>query len=135
MTAVEIKEMRINTGMSQKEFADAYNIPVSTLRKWEQGESKPPEYVTRLIAMTLPGLDPALKEITGRDGLKYYYDRLKNQLSDSRGNSIAVSKDIEEVKEKNLGLYVSDLFEDFYDIQEKFNRDCSYDKKEDIIWI
>ena len=135
MTSVKIKEMRAKTGMTQKEFADTYGIPVSTLRKWEQGESTPPEYVTGMIARALPGTDSELREIAGRDGRQYYYDALKHQLSDVKGNCIYVSKDIEEVKERNLGLYVSDLFNDFYDIQAKFNRDCSYDKKEDIIWI
>ena len=36
--------------------------------------------------------------------------------------------------EKNLSLYVADLFESYYEIVDKFNRDCRLDKTEDIIW-
>ena len=28
----------------------------------------------------------------------------------------------------------SDLFEGFYAIRDKFNRDCKYDKEDDILW-
>ena len=31
-------------------------------------------------------------------------------------------------------ITTKDLFEEFYAIQEKFNRDCKYDKEEDILW-
>ena len=34
----------------------------------------------------------------------------------------------------NLQLYLEDLFDDFYEIQEKFDRDCKYDQ-EDILWV
>ena len=54
---------------------------------------------------------------------------------DGKGNSIAVYEDLDGVKPNNLRLYVSELFEDFYEIQEKFERDCRYDKEEDINWI
>ena len=37
-------------------------------------------------------------------------------------------------KEQNLVLYLKDMFDNFYEIQEKFNRDCKYDKEEDILW-
>lgn len=46
----EIKELRNKTGMSQREFASQYGIPLSTLRKWEQGEAKPAPYIVNLIA-------------------------------------------------------------------------------------
>jgi len=36
-------------GMSQREFADYFGIPVVTLRNWEQGIAKPPEYVYQMI--------------------------------------------------------------------------------------
>ena len=133
--SVRIKDMRRKMKLTQREFADLYGIPVSTLRKWEQGESSPPKYVVDLIARTVPALDDSLRRIKGRDGAEYYYDRDRKQLVDNRGNRIAVAEDPEEVKEANLGLYVADLFRDFYQIQEKFDRDCRYDKKEDIIWI
>lgn len=45
-----------------------------------------------------------------------------------------VQENLDGVKEQNLALYLRDLYDDFYEIQEKFNRDCRYDKEEDILW-
>ena len=133
--SVFIKDIRRRIKMTQREFAGMFGIPVSTLRKWEQGESSPPRYVIDLIIKSLPEMDDSLRKIEGRDGCDYYFDRERKQLADSRGNRINIDDNLEGVKEANLGLYVSDLFNDFYIIQEKFNRDCTYDRKEDIMWV
>ena len=46
-----IKDIRLSTGLSQKEFCAAlYNISVRTLQDWEQGLRKCPQYVAKLIA-------------------------------------------------------------------------------------
>ncbi len=132
--SVRIRELRDKTGMTQKAFAEMYRIPVSTLRKWEQGEASPPPYVIDLIARTIPGTNSSLRIIKGREGDIYYYDRSKRQVSDVTGNWIFVREDLEGVKEPNLGIYLHDLYEDFYEIQERFNDDCRLDKTEDIIW-
>jgi transcriptional regulator with XRE-family HTH domain len=129
-----IKELRESTGMTQKGFAQMYGIPISTLRKWEQGESSPAPYVVNLLARTLPATDSALQKITGKNGILYYYDKNQKMVSDMQGNKIMIQEDLDGVKEQNLALYLSDLFEGFYEIQEKFNRDCKYDKEEDILW-
>lgn len=55
-------------------------------------------------------------------------------LIDSIGTKIQIGEDLNGVKEKNLSLYVADLFESYYEIVDKFNRDCRLDKTEDIIW-
>ena len=129
-----IRELREMTNLTQKEFANMYGIPLSTLRKWEQGEASPAPYVLSLIAKTLPSTDVSLQKINGADGHVYYYDRLKRTVADERGNIINIQEDLEGVKEQNLALYLEDLFEAFYEIQEKFNRDCRFDKEEDILW-
>ena len=129
-----IRELRDATGMTQKEFSQMYGIPLSTLRKWEQGESSPAPYVLKLLAKTLPSLDHSLLTIRGADEVLYYYDINKSTVADMRGNVIIVQEDLREIKAQNLDLYLDDLFKDFYEIQEKFNRDCRFDKKEDIIW-
>ena len=131
---IDIKELRESTGMTQKAFSEKFGIPISTLRKWEQRETSPAPYVAELIARTLPGTDPALRKITGKNGKFYYYDRYRKSVSDMQGNEIFIREDLEGVKEQNLALYPKDLFEDFYEIREKFNRDCKYDKEEDILW-
>ena len=41
MTAEEVKVIRRNAKMTQDEFARALNIPINTLRNWEQGRNKP----------------------------------------------------------------------------------------------
>lgn len=129
-----IRELRDMTGLSQRDFAAKYDIPLSTLRKWEQGNATPAPYVVRLIASTLPGTDENRKVIKGDDSNIYLYDQNRNMVSDSLGNEIAVSESLDGVNEDNLKLYLKDLFESFYEIQEKFNRDCRFDKKENVIW-
>lgn len=129
-----VRELRESTGMTQKAFAELFDIPLSTLRKWEQGEASPPPYVVRMMARLLPFERVDLKEINSKKGHKYYYDNAKKILMDSKGNSINIEESIEGVKEENLPIYVEDLFEAFYEIQERFNRDCRFDREEDIIW-
>lgn len=131
--SIDIRELREATGMTQKAFSNFLGIPLSTLRKWEQGESSPAPYVINLIARVLPCTDSALQKIEGNDGAVYYYDRKQKAVLDVKGNKIFIQEDIVGVKEQNLRLYLSDLFADFYHIQEKFNRDCRYDKQEDIL--
>lgn len=130
----DIRELRESTGMTQKAFASLYGIPVSTLRKWEYGEASPAPYVVNLIAGTLPYAMPGLKKIISKEGVPYYYDSYKKIVYDRKGNSVLIQQDLEDVKEQNLSLYLKDLFEGLYEIQEKFDRDCKFDKEEDIIW-
>ena len=133
--SIPVKDIRIKTGLTQKQFAEMYGIPLSTLRKWEQGESTPPGYVSDLIARALPLSDQTLRHIEGKDGKDYYYSKDRHVVMDSIGNTISVAEDLDEVKEQNLKLYISELFDSFYEIQSRFDRDCHYDKQEDIIWI
>ena len=74
------------------------------------------------------------EKIICKDGSVFYYDKTSGRLSDQTGDQIRVSADLEGVKRENLHLYVHDLFESDYEIREKFERDCEFDKKEDIIW-
>ena len=129
-----VKEIREATGMSQKAFAKTYGIPLSTLRNWEQGSNSPAPYVVNLLARTLPCMNSTLKEIRVKDGQSYYYDKNQKCILDIKGNRIFIQEDLEDIKEQNLVLYLDELFERFYEIQEKFDRDCKYDKQEDILW-
>lgn len=132
--SVTIKELRAYTDLSQKEFAEKFNIPVSTLRKWEQGESKPAPYIIGLLANMIPVDDGRLELIRGRDGERYYYNKNTKSFIDSSGTSIKVFTDINGVKRENLPLYVKELFESYYDIVDKFDRDCRFDRFDNIIW-
>ncbi len=131
---MNIKEIRYKTGLSQREFSNLFNIPVSTLQKWEQGESSPSPYVVKLIANQLPLDIDSLYRIEDNKGKIYYYNREAGFLVDSIGTKIMINEELEGVNKKNLPLYVADLFESYYEIVDKFNRDCKLDKMEDIIW-
>lgn len=41
---LSIVELRKMTGLSQSKFAKEYKINIETLKKWEQGRHKIPEY-------------------------------------------------------------------------------------------
>ena len=129
-----IKELRDLTGMTQREFALRYQIPVSTLRKWEQGDASPAKYFIALLAGSIPGANVNMRKIEGEGGQVFYYDQIRQMVYDAQGNGIAVAEDLNEVKKANLVLYLEDLFDSFYEILDKFNRDCRLDKDEDIIW-
>ena len=44
-----MKEFRLSTGLTQREFAEHFEIPVRTIQEWEQGRRKPPEYLLKLL--------------------------------------------------------------------------------------
>ena len=132
--SIIIRELRDRTKLSQKEFAEKYGIPVSTLRKWEQGETTPAPYVVSMLAKQIKGSNERLQKIEHKDGSVFYYDFISSTLTDIYGNSIVVKEELAGVKSQNLPLYVKELFESFYEIQNKFNQDIVLDKKEDIIW-
>lgn len=50
---MSIKELRCKTGLSQSKFAVMFEIPVSTLKDWEQGRRTPPAYVVNMIKTIL----------------------------------------------------------------------------------
>ena len=65
ISPVDVKNIRADVGMSQREFASAFGISVNTLRHWERGDrypngpalvllnvlSKEPETVLRVLAI------------------------------------------------------------------------------------
>ena len=131
---MNIKEIRYTTGLSQRDFSNMFDIPISTLQKWEQGESSPTPYIIKLIANQLPIDNDNMLKIEDNNGKVYYYNREAGYLIDSIGTKIQIGEDLNGFKEKNLSLYVADLIESYYEIVDKFNRDCRLDKTEDIIW-
>ena len=45
----EAYRIRKMSGLSRKDFAERYKIPIRTLEKWERQESNPAEYVVLLL--------------------------------------------------------------------------------------
>ena len=48
-----IKELRLQTGLSQSKFANMFDIPLATLKDWEQGRRRPPIYVINMVKSIL----------------------------------------------------------------------------------
>lgn len=48
-----LKQLRLETGMSQKRFAGYFKIPIRTYEDWERGVRKMPEYLLCLMAYKL----------------------------------------------------------------------------------
>ena len=132
---ITLREMRDSSHMTQKEFAKRFGIPLATYRKWEQGEVSPAPYVVKLIAASMPALNDSYQRIEGVDNKQYYYNKSIGMIFDDYGNSIHITVDLDEVKKENLKIYLERLFSDFTEIVEKFERDCQFDKKENIIWM
>ena len=131
---MDIKEMRDMTRLTQREFAAKFDIPIGTLRRWEYGESKPAPYIIKLIALQLPVDQGKMEQIKDEEGNLFFYNKEAGYLMDMQGTRINIKDELEEVKKQNLILYIKDLFEAYYEILDKFDRDCKLDKTEDIIW-
>ena len=129
-----IKELRLKTNMTQKAFAEKYKIPLSTLRKWEQGESRTPHYVIYFIEHILPMDNDDYEKFVGKNNNLYYLDRDNKKVCDSKGNWISFNEDINGVITDNIVLYIENLFENYYKLVEKFDSDLHYDKIDKIIW-
>ena len=48
-----IKEIRIQSGMTQKRFGEYFGIPKRTIENWEAGVNKCPEYLKSLMQYKL----------------------------------------------------------------------------------
>ena len=44
-----LQQIRLKLGMTQRAFADYFEIPLRTLERWEAGRSDPPVYVVHLV--------------------------------------------------------------------------------------
>lgn len=52
-SAEKIRKIREQTGLSRKDFSIHVGIPLRTMKDWEAGRRRPPEYVPRLIEYQL----------------------------------------------------------------------------------
>ena len=50
---MEVRELRLQTGLSQSKFAKMFDVPVPTLKDWEQERRKPPVYVVNMMRTIL----------------------------------------------------------------------------------
>ena len=54
---MDIKELRLLSGLSQRKFADKYSINFRTVQNWEQGVSETPPYVVEALFRLITELD------------------------------------------------------------------------------
>ena len=47
----DVKRIRLGLGLSQEDFANAYQIPLGTLRDWEQGRTEPDQPSRTLLQL------------------------------------------------------------------------------------
>lgn len=128
----KIKKLRNSTNKSQREFASTYNIPLSTLKKWEQNESAPAPYVLSLLSTTIDK-NKSLIEISDINHA-YYFDEITKTVYNKKGDCIQIGFDIMKIKKGNLLLYLEDLFEGYRNIKNEFVIKCDFDRKEKIEW-
>lgn len=48
-TSEQAKGIRAMTGLSQRAFAEKYQIPRRTIEDWETGRGAPPDYVLNML--------------------------------------------------------------------------------------
>lgn len=60
MKEFTIKQLRLPTRLSQREFAEKFNIPFKTLQNWEY-KRNPPVYITQMI-YTILQMEERLKQ-------------------------------------------------------------------------
>lgn len=53
----KLKALRAKTGLSQQKFGMYFKIPAINVANWEQGVSKPPEYVMFMLERLIE-IDP-----------------------------------------------------------------------------
>lgn len=50
---MQIKEYRIAAGLTQEKFSKLFEIPLDTIKNWDSGRRKPPEWAEKLIIKEL----------------------------------------------------------------------------------
>lgn len=130
----KIKEIRHSVKLTQKEFADKFDIPLSTLKKWEQGETSPAPYLIKMIESSLPTSNKNIITYIGRDNEPYYIDKDNKKIGDKYGNWVSFKEEIDGVIESNIPFYAAKFFRQFYQITDTLNEDLYYDKIEKVHW-
>ena len=87
----EIKQMRKRTGLSQTKFAAFMEIPYTTFRKWEIGQSCPTEYTMKMMHKILEASD------IDKDTL---IKNLRKELEDTRKQLVVLELKNDELKRR-----------------------------------
>ena len=129
-----IQEIRYSTGLTQKAFASEFGIPLSTMRKWEQGEASPPSYVLELLSRAIPSESNQMHILYRTKKEVFYYDPIRKIISDAMGNEVQIRENLDGINRQNLLVYIKEYFNALYEIQEKLKQDLILDRIENIVW-
>ncbi len=80
-----IHYLRLETGLSRKEFAEKVGIPLRTIEDWEAGRRRPPEYISRLLGYLVQ-----MEIVTQR---KRKNGRNVDIITDVQGNKVVIIND------------------------------------------
>lgn len=133
MGSNKIKELRSITNLSQSQFAKRFSIPVSTLRKWEQMESKPPLYFVILLEKEI-GSKSKSDRILKTANNEFFIDYDKKIISDKFGNTLPFEGDISSISDNFLLFGLEPFFEKYYQLVKNMNKfiyDASSEEKTD----
>ena len=96
----DIKDLRKKTGLSQKEFADKYNLSVRTLQQWEQGISRPLDSLLYLIS----------KDVENNSNLRSLYNpKSTNKWKICIDNPFMNCEKIYPIQQKKVAKLLNDL--------------------------
>ena len=126
-----IVKYRKDRKLSQKSFAELYDVPLSTLRKWEQKESTPSKFFIEMLKKNEE--DNHLIKIEN-DNKVYFFDLNKMIIYDNLNNGIRVNRDITKLNRNNLFIMLNQLYEDYYKAIERFEILCTLDEKGNSKW-
>ena len=93
---MEIQEFRKRANMSQRQFASYFGIPLGTLRNWEQGIAKPPEYVLSML----------LARVRRDKMINFETIKLIHQINELAAKTANGIKPFAEMNEKNRNDFV-----------------------------
>lgn len=109
----QLKLLRVDSGLSRKEFAAKLGIPLRTIEDWEAGRRKMPEYVLRLITYWIK-IELATKASVQKN---------VSIIKDEQGKSIVIINDIRFRGKQNIDweeveTFVKEYVGDCYEIVE-----------------
>lgn len=119
----QIKNLREETRLNRKDFAEHFGIPLRTVEDWEAGRRTPPAYLPRLMFYQIK-YENHLKENEKKKKLvKEKSDRNIEIVHDVDGNSIVVIHDIKfkgkrRINWKDVEDYLQEYIGEFYEIAE-----------------
>lgn len=74
---IEVKNLRKELGLTQKEFAEVFDIPVRTIEDYERGARVPAKWTKRLLIDKMSQVNDELKSLDGRNVSDIQYETIQ----------------------------------------------------------